>query len=113
LWTAPVIHYSKSGGAAKRKKSTWFIYNIPLPACFGIIVRKVVIMCHLFNFSRLRTLDHNRTDDLLSDYCDTEDFKRHPLFSIDFRALQILFFFDELEICNPLGSRANIHKLGK
>ena len=55
---------------------------------------------------------HSRDDGLLGDYCDGEDFKSHPLFSSDPHALQILLFFDELEVCNPLGSRANKHKIG-
>ncbi len=56
---------------------------------------------------------HKRNDGLLGDYCDCEDCQTHPLFSVDSFALQILLFFDELEVCNPLGSRANIHKIGE
>ena len=48
----------------------------------------------------------------MEDYCDGEAFKSHPLFSLHTRALQILFYFDELEICNPIGTKAKIHKLG-
>lgn len=55
---------------------------------------------------------HNRNDGLKSDYCDGEQFRHHPLFSTDPCALQLLLYFDELEVCNPLGSRANKHKLG-
>ena len=28
-------------------------------------------------------------------------------------ALQIMLFYDELELCNPLGSSTKVHKLGK
>lgn len=28
-------------------------------------------------------------------------------------ALEIFLYFDELEVCNPLGSKAKIHKLGE
>lgn len=27
--------------------------------------------------------------------------------------LQIIAYFDEIEVCNPLGSRSGVHKLGK
>lgn len=45
-----------------------------------------------------------RTDGTLQDFCDGQLFKLHPLFSQDPLALQIIAFFDELELCNPLGT---------
>ena len=48
----------------------------------------------------------------MNDYCDGEAFKSHPLFSVQTNAIQILFYFDELEVCNPIGTKAKIHKLG-
>ena len=56
---------------------------------------------------------HGTSSGLLNDYCDGKNFKSHPLFSVHSNALQIFFYFDELEICNPLGSKAKIHKLGR
>lgn len=55
---------------------------------------------------------HARDDGYLGGFCDTDYFKDHPLFGIDPYALQLLLYFDEFEVCNPLGSRANKHKLG-
>ena len=49
--------------------------------------------------------------ELLGDYCDGSLFQKHPLFSVEPCALQIMYF-DELEVCNPLGSSAKVHKLG-
>ena len=49
---------------------------------------------------------HTRMDGLLGDYCDGSDFKQHLLFS------QILLYYDEVEVCNPLGSKVKLHKLG-
>ena len=49
---------------------------------------------------------------MLRDYCDGEGFATHPLFSVHGDALQIFLYFDELEVCNPLGSKVKIHKLG-
>lgn len=53
-----------------------------------------------------------RTDGYLSDYCDGYLFKNHSLFRTKPNALQLILYFDELEICNPLGSHSGVHKLG-
>ncbi|XP_068707636.1 uncharacterized protein [Montipora foliosa] len=55
---------------------------------------------------------HQRNDDLLCDFCDGDMFQEHPLFGTDPYALQVIVYFDELEVCNPLGSRATKHKIG-
>ena len=39
-------------------------------------------------------------------------YKSHPLFSSTL-SLEILAYYDDVEVCNPLGSRAEKHKLGK
>ena len=49
----------------------------------------------------------------LTDYSDGIQFLEHKLFSVDVSALQVLLYYDELEVCNPLGSRRKIHKIGK
>jgi len=55
---------------------------------------------------------HRSSSDIMEDYCDGEAFKLHPLFSFQASAIQIFFYFDELEVCNPIGTKAKIHKLG-
>lgn len=52
-------------------------------------------------------------DHIMCDYVDGEHYKQHPLFSIHSDALQIFFYYDDLEVCNPLGSKAKIHQLSK
>ena len=49
---------------------------------------------------------------VVRDYCDGEAYKQHPLFSVHSEALQLLFYFDEVEVCNPLGSKKKKHKMG-
>ena len=51
-------------------------------------------------------------DGRIEDFCDGELFKSHVLFSKDPKALQIIAYYDELEVCNPLGSHVKVHKLG-
>ena len=53
-----------------------------------------------------------RNDGKIEDFCDGRVFKTHPLFSIDKSALQIVAYYDELELCNPLGTHIKRHKLG-
>ena len=47
------------------------------------------------------------------DYADGAASKEHALFSVDKSALQVFFYYDDLEVCNPLGSKAKTHKLSK
>ena len=55
---------------------------------------------------------HKSSSNILSDYCDGSSFESHPLYSKEKNSIQIYFYFDELEICNPLGSETKVHKLG-
>ena len=48
----------------------------------------------------------------LRDFCDGSVFKSHPLFSTCPHALQIIGYYDELEVVNPIGSYVSKHKLG-
>ena len=50
---------------------------------------------------------------LVGDYCDGELFLNSELFQEDPCALQIQLYYDEVEVCNPIGSKAKKHKLGK
>lgn len=48
----------------------------------------------------------------MSDYCDGTFFQTHPLFSAQEYAVQLMIYYDELEVCNPLGSKTKTHKIG-
>ena len=56
-------------------------------------------------------MGHTRQDGLLSDYCDGSAYKSHPLFSQIHHSLELILYYDDVEICNPLGSKAKNHKL--
>ena len=53
-----------------------------------------------------------RSDGKLGDFIDGAVFSNHEVFSSDAQALQIILYYDELELCNPLGSRRKKHKIG-
>ena len=55
---------------------------------------------------------HHADGTLLNDFCDGSVFKTHPMFSINPKALQIIGYYDELEVVNPIGSYVRKHKLG-
>lgn len=56
---------------------------------------------------------HNRTDEYIADFCDGKLYKTHELFQNEANALQLIAYFDEVEVCNPLAGHAGVHKLGK
>jgi len=77
------------------------------------------LMCDTDNFGLLRhiqvptiSVDPVVVQELLCSYSDGDYYKSHPLRSINPEFLQLQFFYDEFETANPLGSKANIHKLG-
>ena len=48
----------------------------------------------------------------LQEFCDGLIYKCHPLFQEDKTALQIIGYYDEVEVVNPIGSYVSKHKLG-
>ena len=56
---------------------------------------------------------HRRSDDIVEDYCDSAAAQSHPLFGKDPKAIQLYLYYDEVELCNPLGSSRKKHKLGE
>ena len=66
----------------------------------------------LLNHSQVEN-GHISTDGVLRDYCDGTEYVKHPLASLDPQFLQLFLYYDDLEVCNPIGSKCIIHKLGK
>lgn len=50
-------------------------------------------------------------DRFFYDVIDGDIYKSHPLFSVRPNALQLIIYTDEIELCNPPGSRASKNKL--
>lgn len=68
----------------------------------------------LFNYWYIQVQEgHSQSDGEMMDFCDSVQFKEHPLFSQDPHALQIILYYDDVEFCNPLGAYRKKHKLGK
>jgi len=49
---------------------------------------------------------------LIGDYCDASFIKNDPYFQDNENALQLVLYFDEVEVCDALASHRGQHKLG-
>jgi hypothetical protein len=56
--------------------------------------------------------NHISQDGLYCDFCDGSYVKNHPMSKQGQQTLYLSFYFDELEVANPLGSKRGKHKLG-
>ena len=43
----------------------------------------------------------------------SEAYGSHPVFQEDVSTLQIQLYYDEIDVCNAIGSRSTVHKLDK
>ena len=66
---------------------------------------------HGFCFCQIEH-DNSMTNGKIRDFCDGSLYKNHPLFSSNSCALQIMTYFDEFDVCDPLGSKSSKHKIG-
>ena len=78
---------------------------IPLKLTLGVLLSNIKIQEEINNVKA-------SNDGVLRHYCDGAQFKSHPLLSTYPDSLQISLFYDEFEVCNPIGSKRGIHKLG-
>ena len=70
-------------------------------------------MCALIEKTIFKVMNsHSLPGMKLGDYCDGEHYHSCEHFQEDPCALQIQLYYDELEVCNPIGSKAKKHKLG-
>lgn len=58
-------------------------------------------------------MGHVSKDGVYRDLCDGNFVQNHPMFKENQEKLLLSFYFDELEVANPLGSKRGKHKLGK
>ncbi|XP_065891557.1 uncharacterized protein [Dysidea avara] len=60
----------------------------------------------------LVTQEHVHIDGMLQNYYDGQAFKNNDLFREHKDGIQLILYYDKVEVCNPLGSKRKIHKLG-
>lgn len=79
---------------------------------FVLISVHVLHMSPMFSYVQVfKERSINQTE-FLFDFSDGRLYKEHPLFRDDKNALQLIIYFDEVEVANPLGSYHGVHKLG-
>lgn len=69
----------------------------------------------LVNFDCCMQVFHRNgtsSSEYLYDFCDGCVYKEHPLLGTDGQALQLIIYYDDVEVANPLGSYRGQHKLG-
>ena len=99
------VYINRFSGAKRQKvQSACNFYYVPLADSLTRLLKNEEI---------LREIHAVRCNDetFLRDYCDGSFCKNHPLVNDD-HTLQIIAYFDELEVTNPIGSYVNTHKLG-
>ncbi|XP_065902216.1 uncharacterized protein [Dysidea avara] len=101
-------HYVPQFSGSKRRlveKQDSYQY-VPLLASLKAMLHDLSVR------EQVQQLPERLNGDKIKDFCDGTRFKTHPLFSQDPCALQIVAHFDELEVCNPLGSHVKSNKVG-
>lgn len=64
----------------------------------------------MYNLQVLK--DHLRTDGLIGDYCDASFIRNDPYLQDNENALELVLYFDEVEVCDALASHRGERKLG-
>lgn len=55
---------------------------------------------------------HFSENAIIGDFCDGHFFRHSSFFKRKQISLQINLYYDDVEVCNPLGSKRKVHKLG-
>ena len=97
---------------ANRFESASLVKRI-VPRVFHYISLKQTLTT-LFSNADFRCLYFNEQPSLdgkMRGHIDTKHYKSHKLFKEDPRALRLQLFNDDLEVCNPCGSKTKVHQL--
>ena len=97
---------TRSVGEMQNRRATLIdhnMYYIPLQSTLQ----------NLANFTTFFDLhyDVNLPKNIYHDVCSGNAFTSYPKKLLQLNGLKLIFFYDELEICNPLGSYSKTHKL--
>ena len=106
-----VKHY---GYTIELQEGLQVIYLVDV--CTQCVCMHIIVLCRplLSNPSVRQEVccSHHSTDGVLRDFCDAHFIKAHPVFTTHPDALQFILFYDDIEVANPLGAKAGLHKLG-
>lgn len=72
-------------------------------------VLKLVLKPHVQNLIQSEKLS---TPGFLKGYQDGQQYQQHGIFKTHPHALRLQLYYDDVEVTNPIGSKAGVHKLG-
>lgn len=78
---------------------------IPLLDTLKVLLNNEFILKHFTNDIKINS-------DAYTHFFDGDVYKNNSFFHNNNNAIQLQIFFDEFEVCNPLGSKASVHKIG-
>ena len=81
-----------SGGKRRRIASESFCY-VPIPSTLKQVLGREDVLDHI-------STNHRTSGSSLHDFCDGQEYHEHPLFSSYPSALQIIAYYDDIEVCN-------------
>ena len=88
------------------------IQYISLRNTIRLLINNISFCKMVKNYDGMKTsMTRDNRDQYLRDFCDGQVLQNHPLFTSSPTALQLLLYFDDLELCNPLGSKSRKHKI--
>lgn len=111
-------------GQHKLSEVKHYGYTVDLFAGLEVTISSVTVPAyyvHVYNIQALLNnpdvlqeviTPHHSSDEFIRDFCDAQEIKDSEVFENDPSALQLLLYYDEIEVANPLGAKAGMHKLG-
>ena len=102
-----MYYVDKFSGSKRRKVQTIDVYHyVSLLETLRMLLENSKFYEAVFNSNTQSNPSH------YYDFQDGSFTRSHPLLSATPKSFQVIAYYDELEICNPLGSSAKTHKLG-
>ena len=103
----PPRYVTKFSGSKRTKTlKSYTIRYIPVDDTLANLLQSAPdVVSEIMNF-------HGSPGGTKRDMCDGSIFKSHPVFKEDKKAIQIVAYYDEIELCNALGSKTKKHKMG-
>lgn len=88
--------------------------QIPVTSTFTYIplLETLKVLLSNKNIQKFFTADIKINTTAYTHFVDGDVYKNNSFFQNNSNAIQLQLFFDEFEVCNPLGSKTGIHKIG-
>lgn len=88
--------------------------QIPITSTFTYIplLETLKVLLNNEDIKKFFTSDIKINNNAYTHFVDGDIYKNNSFFQNNNNAIQLQLFFDEFEVCNPLGSKTGVHKLG-